>query len=100
MNRQRITQQEENLNSVTAALETMEQALEDFERACQAMEQLSSYYGSAAWHEDRAALDSGAFGQHPPAAGVLSEDAAYNAISDWRETYLQMLELASRAARI
>ena len=78
----RITRMEENLNEAAAALEALEKALERYEGVRRQVEELAAYYGSRLWFADLADDEAGKL---PPELrrGVLSEDAAYNLLTDW-----------------
>ncbi len=90
MNIERITSMENRLNDCAAAITELSACLDRMEELRQPMTDLYSYYGSGDWYEDRE-------GQLPPGvpAGVLSEDAVYDQITEVRDAAFRMLELAA-----
>ena len=86
----RVQQMESALNDGAAALHALTDALDRVEALRPRMAELFQYYGSEAWHEDREA--------ELPAdlpAGVLSEDAVYDLLTDTREEAIHMLEVSA-----
>ena len=86
----RVRQMETTLNEGAAALRALTDALDRVEALRPRMAELFQYYGSEAWHEDREA--------ELPAdlpAGVLSEDAVYDLLTDTREEAIHMLEVSA-----
>lgn len=81
---ERVAAMEAALDQVSAAARHMEQARAEFEQARPAFEALSAYYGGADWKKDFADDEAGRL---PPdlKRGVLSEDAAWNALNAYRE---------------
>ena len=70
-------------------VEQLDSALEAFAEAKEDYAALDSYLGSAGWHCDRADDDAGLL----PAdlkRGVLSEDAIWNALEEYRELETRM----------
>ena len=68
----------------------MENALENFRAQLEPMRELDAYYGSEEWRQDLADDEAGKL----PAdlrRGVLSEDAAFNALTDYRRLRAEML---------
>ena len=68
----------------------MENALENFRAQLEPMRELDAYYGSEEWRQDLADDEAGKL----PAElrrGVLSEDAAFNALTDYRRLRAEML---------
>ena len=90
MNVERITEMEGYLNDCTAATAELTEKLSRMEELREPMIKLFSYYGSEAWYEDR----DGELPEGLP-AGVLSEDAVYDQITEVRDAAIQMLELAT-----
>ena len=90
MNIERVTQMEERLDNITAATKGLDARLMKMQSLCGDMSSLFSYYGSEEWYEDRD-------GEIPQGvkAGVLSEDAVYDAITDLRDTAFSMIDLAT-----
>ncbi len=86
----RIQKMEALLNRCTAASARLDQSLEEMDALRKDTIRLFRYYGSEAWHADREAdLPEGV------SAGVLSEDAAYDAITALRDSAFHMLKLAT-----
>ena len=90
MNVERITEMEGYLNDCTKATSELKSQLSRMEELRQPMIKLFSYYGSADWYEDR----DGELPKDVP-AGVLSEDAVYDQITQVRDAAFRMLELAT-----
>jgi hypothetical protein len=90
MNIDRIKKMEKRLDECTAATAKLNRQLDRVEAALDGMAGLFDYYGSGEWHEDRE-------GKLPDGvkAGVLSEDAVYDQITEVRATAIRMLELAT-----
>ena len=86
----RIRQMEKILNDCTAATARLDGALDEMDGLRRDMIRLFRYYGSKRWYADREAPLP-----EDVAAGVLSEDAAYDAITDLRRTAFHMLRLAA-----
>jgi len=86
----RISEMEGILNECAAAAADLGAQLDRMEALKEPMTGLFSYYGSEEWYDDRE-------GDVPPdvPAGVLSEDAVYDLITDVRDAAFQMLELAA-----
>ena len=87
---ERIAEMEKALNECSEALTQLTQALDRAETLRETMIRLFDYYGSDEWFEDREA-------DLPPdlAAGVLSEDAVYDVITDIRDAAFHMIELGT-----
>jgi len=86
----RIAAMEKALNDCAAATAALTDQLERMDALRDEMIALFRYYGSADWHRDREA-------DLPPGtpAGVLSEDAAYDAFTELRDAALHMRALAA-----
>ena len=91
---ERIKHYEAMLDRLTLAEAELDNALENFRAALEAQRELDGYYGSEEWRQDLAD-DEG--GKLPPELkrGVLSEDAAYDAITDYRRLISDMLHFAA-----
>ena len=86
----RIARMERALSDCTAATSALDAELERMDALRESMTALFCYYGSEDWDRDReASLPPGT------AAGVLSEDAVYDAITALRDEAFHMLELAT-----
>jgi hypothetical protein len=90
MDTERITEMETILNECTEAVSALDAQLDRMEALRERMIRLFAYYGSEAWYEDR----EGELPKDVP-AGVLSEDAVYDQITDVRDAAIRMLELAT-----
>ena len=89
---QRIRHMERQLDSLVAATKAMDKALCRFAGAQKAAQELDSYYGSHEWRQDLQADEAGLL----PAKlkrGVLSEDSAWNALADYRDTLRRMADM-------
>ncbi|MBR3021762.1 MAG: DUF4298 domain-containing protein [Bacteroidaceae bacterium] len=88
---ERIKQMELCLDEATAAVADLSAALDRYSQAQEAIKALAAYYGSDVWKADFHADEQGLL----PAdlkRGVLSEDAAWNVLSDSRELNIRLLE--------
>lgn len=90
MNVERIREMEGYLNECAAATEGLTEQLERTDALREHMIRLFRYYGSSEWYEDR----EGELPADMP-AGVLSEDAVYDRITEIRDAAYHMLELAT-----
>ena len=90
MNIERVSRMEACLDGCTAAVKDLSVQLEQLDALRESMGELFRYYGSEDWYEDRdSRLPEGV------KAGVLSEDAVYDLITDVRDASFRMLELAT-----
>lgn len=94
----RIVAMEQDFDVAAAAIAKFEQALDDFEAAQPAIAALSSYYGSSQWFEDRDADEAGEL-PHDLKRGVLGEDLPYDALVEYHDLAVRMLEVATRALK-
>ncbi len=92
----RITQMEEILNRVNSINASLETALDDFCAMQSDVKKLGGYYGGAAWRQDVSDDEDGLLPLDLP-RGVLSEDGAYSALSNYREQFTRMLDIVSKA---
>ena len=94
----RIQQMEEVFDNAVDALVKFDAALIEFEEAQDGLLAFSDYYGSEDWFED---FDASAQGALPSdlKCSVLSEDLPYDAIVDYRDLCIRMLELATTALK-
>lgn len=90
---ERIAYYEELLDRIIAANAGLDRALEEFRQSLPAARELGGYYGSPAWRRDLAADEAGKLPRDLK-RGVLSEDGAYDALTDSRRLLAAMLELA------
>lgn len=87
----RVEQMELNMNEMAAYLKKMEQLIDEFHKSHEQFVAFRDYYGSNDWHNDRELpLDN------TIKCGVLSEDLPYNAIINYREVAISMLEVATK----
>ena len=91
---ERIRHFEKLLDRVTLANEELENALENFRAAHEAVRELDGYYGSEDWRQDLADDEAGKLPTDLK-RGVLSEDAAFNALTDYRRLLSEMLYLVA-----
>ena len=80
---ERIEHMEQNLERATDALKVMNDALDEYEAAQDALHELDTYYGSDTWKQDFADDEQGKF-PNTLKRGVLSEDAIWNILEDYR----------------
>ena len=84
---ERVQEMEKSLNDCVSALQSLNGELEKFNALRERMIRLFHYYGSEGWYQDR----EGELPADVP-AGVLSEAAVYDLITDVREAAFRMLE--------
>ena len=87
---QRVQRMEAILDDIQAAERSMETALEQFEKLPPAVRKLDAYY-TTHWREDFEADEAGLLPQDLK-RGVLSEDAVWDALGDYRALILRMLD--------
>lgn len=90
MDIERIREMEGYLNECAAVTAGLTEQLDRTDAVREDMIRLFSYYGSEAWYEDR----EGELPADVP-AGVLSEDAVYDRITEIRDAAFRMLETAT-----
>lgn len=96
---ERIKTMEDILQEGKAAVAEFGDALEAFAAVQSKLQVLDAYYGSEDWLADFEADEAGKL----PAdlkRGVLSEDEAYDLLTDNRDLLVRMLEVASKMAAI
>ncbi|MBQ3393630.1 MAG: DUF4298 domain-containing protein [Oscillospiraceae bacterium] len=95
----RIRSAEERLNRAAKAMKELEFALEAYEAIGADVEIVSGYYGSPDWFSDLEAYDSGKLGVDPTTlpAGILSEDAAYDLLTEYNDLAMEMSRIAGEA---
>ncbi|MBR2717444.1 MAG: DUF4298 domain-containing protein [Oscillospiraceae bacterium] len=79
---ERIACYEAILDRAAAAVANLERALEAFAALEPQVRELGAYYGSADWRRDLADDEAGRLPDELK-RGVLSEDAAWNVLTDW-----------------
>ncbi len=80
---ERIERMEQNLERVTNALRVLNDALDEYEAAQDALQELDTYYGSDTWKQDFSDDEQGRL-PNTLKRGVLSEDAIWNVLEDYR----------------
>ncbi|MBQ5443336.1 MAG: DUF4298 domain-containing protein [Oscillospiraceae bacterium] len=95
---ERITYYEGLLDRVSAANAGLERALAEYRDAQAAARELDTYYGGEEWKQDFADDEAGKL-PRTLKRGVLSEDAAYDALCANRALLTQMLETVAQALR-
>lgn len=81
---------EQKLNRASRAVQQLTAALDEYDAAQDAIQQLTEYYGSDDWRRDFAADEAGLLPQGLK-RGVLSEDGIWNLLSDLKELQTRML---------
>jgi hypothetical protein len=81
---ERIKQMEHNLERASQAVMRLSAALDEYQEAQKAIQELSAYYGGDTWKQD---FDDDRQGLLPQdlKRGVLSEDGIWNLLEDCRE---------------
>ena len=80
---ERIERMERNLERATNALRVLNDALDEYEAVQEALHELNSYYGSDTWKQDFSDDEQGRLPKDLK-RGVLSEDAIWNVLEDYR----------------
>ena len=80
---ERIEHMEQNLERATDALRVLNDALDESEAAQDALHELDTYYGSDTWKQDFSDDEQGRL-PNTLKRGVLSEDAIWNVLEDYR----------------
>ena len=80
---ERIERMEQNLERATDALRVLNDALDEYEAAQDALHELDTYYGSNTWKQDFSDDEQGRL-PNTLKRGVLSEDAIWNILEDYR----------------
>lgn len=80
----RIKQMEKRLNRASSAVRRFSSALDKFEDVQDAIAALDDYYSCELWRKDFADDEAGLLPDDLK-RGVLSEDAIWNLLSDYRE---------------
>jgi len=86
---ERIKEMERRMDKASAAVTQLSAALNQYEEAQDALNSLSEYYGSDEWKQDFADDEAGLLPKDLK-RGVLSEDALWNLLEDWREVKEQI----------
>ena len=80
---ERIERMEQNLERATDALRVLNDALDEYEAAQDALHELDTYYGSDTWKQDFSDDEQGRLPKNLK-RGILSEDAIWNVLEDYR----------------
>ncbi len=88
---ERISLMEQRLRRATEAARALDAALDLYEAARPDVERLEQYYGSPEWWQDLADDQAGRLPDGLP-RGVLSEDAIWDLLAEWRELRGRMKE--------
>ena len=80
---ERIERMERNLERATNALRVLNDALDEYEAVQEALHELNSYYGSDTWKQDFSDDEQGRLPKNLK-RGILSEDAIWNVLEDYR----------------
>ena len=78
---ERIMRMEQQLEVASRAVKGLAAALDDYEAAQEALQELEAYYGSEEWRQDFAADEAGRLPKEMK-RGVLSEDAVWNLLEE------------------
>ena len=81
---ERVKQMESQLERATKAVRGLSDALAEYEAAQEALRELEAYYGSEEWRQDFADDEAGRLPRDLK-RGVLSEDALWNLLDEWKE---------------
>ena len=84
----RIEHMERQLEVAERAVKRLKEALEEYEAAQEALQELEAYYGSEEWKQDFADDDAGLLPKELK-RGVLSEDTIWNLLEEWRELRIE-----------
>lgn len=95
---ERIEEMESALNASREAVDQLNEATAGLVDVLDGLQELSVYYGSQTWHEDRRADERGKL-PDSLARGVLTEDLPYEVLVDAREAALGALEAATALLR-
>ena len=91
---ERIERMEQNLERVNHALRVLNEALYEYESVQEALHELDTYYGSDTWKQDFSDDEQGRLPQNLK-RGVLSEDAIWNVLEDYRNLKERLESLPS-----
>ena len=91
---ERIAYYEELLDQLTGAASELDAALERFARVQPLAEKLAAYYSGPDWRRDYEDDEAGRLSAGLK-RGVLSEDAVYDALAEYRRLLCRMAEAAA-----
>ena len=89
----RISKNENRLDSVLNSIKELEKALEDFKSNKKNIVLLNKYYGSSSWFLDKDRYENNKIPKVK--AGVLSEDTIWNMNEDIEDLISEMKEIIS-----
>lgn len=89
---ERIKRMELHLERTTNVVKALSDALEGYEAAKKAIDELETYYGSSLWKQDLEADEQGLLPKELK-RGVLSQDAIWNVLEELSEVKNKMKEL-------
>lgn len=90
----RITKNEERLDSALKAVKELKIALENFKENQKNIKLVSKYYGSKNWFKDKESYEQGKISKIK--AGVLSEDIVWNMLEDIKDLTREMQIIISK----
>ena len=88
----RVEEMESRFEKLAQIVSELSAALDKYADAGDSLKVLDAYYGSDEWKSDFAADEKGLFPKDLK-RGVLSEDAVWNLLSDYRELKERMQEM-------
>jgi len=91
---ERIRLMEQHLERAASTTMNLSAALDQYEEAQDVLKALGEYYGSDEWKQDFADDEAGRLPKDLK-RGVLSEDALWNLLEEWREVQERIILLAS-----
>ena len=90
----RISKNEERLDSLLLSVKNLEQALCDFKSKQKDLSLLKKYYGSKNWVQDKEDYEQNKIPKVK--AGVLSEDAVWNLLEDIDDLIVEMKRITNK----
>ena len=93
---ERIQEMESCLDASEKAIGELSEALSAFEEAQPQYRKLSDYYGGDLWMQDYEDDEAGKLPRDLK-RGVLSQDAVYDLLTEYRELMIRMLRLVTDA---
>ena len=93
---ERIQEMESCLDASEKAIGELSEALSAFEEAQPKYRKLSDYYGGDLWMQDYEDDEAGKLPRDLK-RGVLSQDAVYDLLTEYRELMIRMLRLVTDA---
>ncbi len=90
---ERITKNEERLDSALLSIKKMNEALDDFKKNQNNIKLVNKYYGSKNWFKDKELYEKDNL---KIKAGVLSEDAVWNMLEDYQDILVEMKNIIDK----